>query len=71
MPIVYDKLIKKMKDVGMTSYTVRKDNIIGQATYKKIMTGGHIDTYTLEKLCEYFKCQPGDLIEYKLNNENE
>ena len=64
MPIVLDKLINRMKEQGITSYTVRVKNLMGQATYKKLMSGGYIDLYTLEKLCGYFHCQPGDLLEY-------
>ena len=33
-------------------------------TYKKIKSGGDIDTRTIAKMCEVLDCQPGDLIEY-------
>lgn len=65
MPIKYNKLIALMKEVGITSYTVKRDKIIGQATYKKIMEGGDIDTRTIAKLCEVLNCQPGDILEYE------
>ncbi|MBQ8687559.1 MAG: helix-turn-helix transcriptional regulator [Ruminococcus sp.] len=64
MPIKYDKLIAKMKEHGLTSYRIKKDKIIGQATWKKIQEGGDIDTRTIAKLCKVLDCQPGDLIEY-------
>ena len=64
MPIIYDKLLKLMDDRGVTSYTIKKDNVIGQATFKKIKDGGDIDTRTIAKLCEYLNCQPGDIMEY-------
>ena len=64
MPIVYDKMIKLMNERGITSYTCKRDNIIGQATYKKIKEGGDIDTRTIAKMCEVLNCQPGDLLEY-------
>ena len=64
MPIIYDKLLKLMDDRGITSYTIKKDNVIGQATFKKIKDGGDIDTRTIAKLCEYLNCQPGDIMEY-------
>ena len=54
-----------MKQAGITSYTVKKDKIIGQATYKKILEGGDIDTRTIAKLCELLNCQPGDILEYE------
>ena len=64
MPIKYDKLLILMENKGITSYTMKKNNIIGQATFKKIKEGGDIDTRTIAKLCELLDCQPGDIIEY-------
>ena len=64
MPIKYDKLIELMKQNGITSYTIRQKNIIGQATYKKLKEGGDIDTRTIAKLCELLNCQSGDILEY-------
>lgn len=64
MPIVYDKLLKLMKQRGITSYTIRQNNIIGQATLQKIKNGGDIDTRTIAKLCKLLDCQPGDILEY-------
>ncbi|MCL2253244.1 MAG: helix-turn-helix transcriptional regulator [Lachnospiraceae bacterium] len=53
-----------MQSKGITSYTVKKDNLIGQATFKKIKEGGDIDTRTIAKLCRLLNCQPGDIMEY-------
>ena len=64
MPIIYDKLLAMMKQNGITSYTIRKNNIIGQATLTKIKNGGDIDTRTIAKFCELLDCQPGDILEY-------
>lgn len=64
MPIVYGKLLNLMKQKGITSYTIRQNNIIGQATLTKIKNGGDIDTRTIAKFCELLDCQPGDILEY-------
>ena len=64
MPISYAKMVEVLAIKKVTSYTIKRDNVIGQASYKKIMEGGHIDTRTIEKLCAYLDCQPGDLMEY-------
>ena len=69
MPIKYDKLLALMQEKGVTSYTIKKDNIIGQATFKKIKEGGDIDTRTIEKLCRLLNCQPGDIMEYVEDGE--
>ena len=64
LPIVYDKLVKLLNEKGVNSYTIKRDKIIGQASYKKIKEGGDIDTRTISKLCKYLNCQPGDILEY-------
>lgn len=71
MPISYKKLLKIFNEKGINTYTIKRDNIIGQASWKKIHEGGHIDTRTIEKLCKYFNCQPGDILEYIPENEEE
>lgn len=63
MSISYEKLLKLFDEKGITSYTVKKEKIIGQSAWQKIHEGGHIDTRTIESLCKYLKCQPGDIME--------
>ena len=64
MPVSYRKLIQMLEERKITSYTIKKDGVIGQATWKKIHEGGHIDTRTIGALCKYLNCQPGDMIEH-------
>lgn len=72
MPISYQKLLKILEERKISSYVItKKDRVIGQATWKKINEGGHIDTRTIEALCKYLNCQPGDILEYIPDQENE
>ena len=64
MAISYNKLLKIFAERGITSYTIKKDNVVGQSAWKKVHEGGHIDTRTIDALCAYLKCQPGDMMEY-------
>lgn len=64
MGISYDKMIKLFQERGITSYTMKKEKIIGQATWKKIHEGGNIDTKSLGALCGFLGCQPGELLEW-------
>jgi putative transcriptional regulator len=49
----------------LTYRTVSKETGISTTTLTKyINQGGGIDPSTLEKLCEYLNCQPGDLLVY-------
>ncbi len=71
MPISYNKLLEIFEKRQITSYTLtKKDKIIGQATWKNIHEGKHIDTRTIESLCKYLNCQPGDILEYVPDNTN-
>ena len=69
MPIVYDKMIKKFDEAGLNSYKIKKDKIIGTVTYQKIKHGGDIDTRTIARMCKFFDCQPGDLLDYVPDDE--
>ena len=65
MPFKYNKLFALLKERGINTTQIRKDNLISQAALTKMKNGsGNIDTRTLERLCAVLKCQPGDLMEY-------
>lgn len=71
MPIKYQKLFALLKEKGYTTYKIRKEKIIGQATLQKLQTEkGNIDTRTIKHLCKVLECQPGDIMEY-VPDENE
>lgn len=71
MPIKYQKLFALLKEKGYTTYKIRKEKIIGQATLQKLQTEkGDIDTRTIKHLCKVLECQPGDIMEY-VPDENE
>lgn len=63
--IVYDKMLALLKEKGYTSYRIKKENIIGQATLTKLKKGiGGLDHRSIDNLCKALNCQPGDLMEY-------
>lgn len=65
MPITFNNLFQLLESRGLTSYCLRRDKVVGNATLEKMQKGqGNIDTRTLDRLCKYLKCQPGDLMEY-------
>ena len=65
MPLIYDKLFIRLKDEGRNKYSLRKDKVIGMSALEKMRKNeGYVDTRTVEALCAYLNCQPGDLIEY-------
>lgn len=64
MGISYRKLVQILEDRKITSYTIKKDKVVGQSAWQKIQNNENIDMRTVAALCKYLDCQPGDLIEY-------
>ncbi len=62
--ISYEKLRNKLKEKNITSYTVKKNNIISQSTYQAIMNDKPISTDSLEKLCQILGCDVVELLQY-------
>ena len=72
MPISYDKFFLLLKQKGLKKYDLRKNKVIGVATLDNMRTGKRlIDTRTIEKLCAYLHCQPGDIMEYIPDEETD
>lgn len=68
MSIKYDKLFLLMKEKGLTTYKIRKENIISQGALTSLRAGKSVTMDTIEKLCKVLECQPGDIIEYVPDN---
>lgn len=65
MPITYDKLFDLLKEKGYTTYKIRQTKLIGQGTLTALKNGtGGLDAKTLGRLCKVLECQPGDLMAY-------
>ena len=70
MAIKYNKLFPLFEQKGITTYRIRKENIVSQGTLTKMKNGnGSIDTRTIDKICRILQCQPGDIMEYVPDNE--
>lgn len=64
MPMDYSKLFALMKSRGLSTYRIRKDNILSQSTLQKLREGKSVTTDAIAALCKALHCQPGDLMEY-------
>ena len=70
MAIVYNKLFKLFEEKGITTYKIRKENIVSQGTLTKMKNNsGSVDTRTIDKICKVLNCQPGDILEYVPDDE--
>lgn len=70
MPVKYKiDVLQALKEAGYTTYTIRKENIFGQATMQKIRQGEIVNAANLGKLCRLLHCQPGDILEFVEDKE--
>ncbi|MEG2082423.1 MAG: helix-turn-helix transcriptional regulator [Oscillospiraceae bacterium] len=65
MAISYQRLFALLEHKGLTMYSLRKDKVVGVATLEKMRKAtGHVDDRSIDSLCKYLSCQPGDIMEY-------
>jgi putative transcriptional regulator len=64
MPIKYKKdVIAALKLAGYSTYRIRKDKLLGEATVQKLRLGEPVSWENISTLCSLLQCLPGDLIE--------
>ena len=63
MAISYNGAFEKMREKGVTTYNIRKENIIPQSTLQKLREGKYISTEAVERLCLLLDCTPNDIME--------
>ena len=65
MPIKYKiDVLEALKAAGYSTYRLRKDKLIGEATIQRIRSGESVSWENISTLCALLNCQPGDLLEY-------
>ena len=68
--ISYKKLLTMLSEKGISIYDFKKYKIVGTATIDKLRNNtGNIDTRSINSICAYLHCQPGDIMEYVPDNE--
>jgi len=67
--ISYKKAFELFKEKKISTYRMIKDKAITPASLQRMRVGTSptnrgIDGKTIDSLCKYLDCQPGDLMEY-------
>lgn len=65
--ITYNKLWKLMEAKGMKKTDLLE--VVSSVTLAKISKNNNVNTETIEKICGFLKCQPGDIMEYISNEQ--
>lgn len=65
MPIQYKfNIISALKKAGYSTYRLRKEKILGEATIQKLRNKELVSWENISTICELLNCQPGDIIMY-------
>ena len=65
MPIVYKTdVLAALKEAGYSSYKIRKEKLMGEATLQKIRNNEPVSWENIATICRLLNCQPGDILEY-------
>lgn len=57
-------ILTALKEKGFTSYRIRKEKIMGEATLQQLRQGELVSWENLSRICGLLECQPGDLLQY-------
>ena len=55
-------ILQKLKNIGISSYRLRQDKLLGEATIQKLRNGELVSWENINTICNLLNCQPGDLI---------
>lgn len=63
MPLTYKiDVLAALKEAGYSTYRIRKEKIMGEATLQLFRDDKPISWDNLNLLCELLGCQPGDVL---------
>lgn len=62
--IVYKGILEKLADRGLTSYVLKKNNLLSGSVIDRLRKNRPITTETLDTVCRLCECQPEDIIRY-------
>jgi putative transcriptional regulator len=57
-------VLDSLKEKGYTTYTLRKEKLLGESTIQKLRGGLPVSWENLEVLCKLLDCNIGDIVEY-------
>jgi putative transcriptional regulator len=71
MAITYSKLFSLLKSRGYSSTYWLRQNGLHPATVNKLKRNERVNTDTINLLCRLLDCQPGDIMEYVEEKEED
>ena len=71
MPVSYNKLFDLMQERGVKKIDLRTKYKINPKTVDSLVNNKSVTVDTIMQLCKILECQPGDLMEYILEENQE
>lgn len=62
-------ILAHLKEKGYSTFRLRQDHLLSEGAIQSVRTGAPISWSNLGRLCDLLDCQPGDIIEYKKENQ--
>ena len=57
-------VLAELKKKGYSTARIREEKLIGQSYLQQLRHGDLVSWKTIDTLCRLLECQPGDLVEY-------
>ncbi len=64
-------ILDKLKEAGYSSYKMRREQLLGEATIQKLRENRMIGIESIDSVCRMLQCQPGDIIEFQDEKKTE
>lgn len=62
-------VLEALKDAGYSTYRIRKENLLGQATVQQLREGKVVGINAIDQICRLLDMQPGNIIKYVPDEE--
>jgi len=72
MALIYRfDILEKLKSAGYNTSRLRRERILSESTIQKFRNGQIVSTDNIHNLCKMLNCQPGDILEYVPDDEEQ
>lgn len=72
MPVKYKiDVLAALKDAGYTTYKMRQEKLLGESVLQQLRKGELVSWANISRLCSMLEIQPGDLLKYVPDTEEE
>ena len=72
MPIKYKiDIMAALKEAGYNTNKIRAEKLMGQAVLQQLRHGELVSWKNIEIICRLLNCQPGDILEYVPDGDEE